>query len=377
MKQFAITIILVISLFNLCSVGKASNNGTSKPQVWYSDAQDKLREVVPSLSVLEDQFPEDPEILLGLATIYARYCPTRELSRRAVQLYRKVIELDPMNKPARIGVVQEVFESFSYKRFWMVESLYSQEYYAKKKNLQEVEILDVPWEDEINDLLCEFLREEGQEKIIVRDFNEALVRVCEKYDRKYLPVILAELDNAERFEPGNALYNYRRAQLYFDIGNAEKGLEELEKGSRKPYFNRYLVQTAAARKRILQKADFPDKYRHTIEKEVSRAWGLPGESFLDPAHNMNPWRVPDKPSAFKISKQEQKSGNLKKAIDIYETAIRIAKQYDEEPIPGEAGQGPRKQSDRKKREYLFEKIARQQLNEIRSHLKTRDSLCHD
>ena len=310
------------------------------------EAEEKLREFVPTLSALEKRFSEDPEVLLGLATIYSHYSPDFEYSKRCALLYRKAVALEPSNKAARIGLVQRVVGDFMSQRGQLLLALEFKQQYAMRENLKEVEI-DIPWDDELYKLLCDLLREQGQEKIVIRDFNEARVRLCENFDRTKLPPVMAELEKAEKFEPGNAVYNYLRAQLYFDLDEDERGLEELQKGSRKPYFNTYVIETAAARNRVIREVGFPENYRRTIEENLPLPWGIPAE-----------------PKVFMIAKQEQERGNPKKAIEIYEAMIRIENQYNEEPIPGKAGQPPGRQRDRNL-SYPFGRMARQQLAKIR------------
>lgn len=336
MKRLSIsrTIVLALALILYASV--------QIPAKGIDEAKTKLREFVPTLSTLEDKFPEDPQVSLGLAAIYSRHSPSFEYSKRSALLYRKTVALEPSNKAARVGMVKRIVSDFKSELGSLLSVLKMNQQYANAKNLQEVEIL--PSWSGVNGLY-EWLHEEGQEKVVISDFNEARLRICEKFDHKLSPVI-AELEKAEKFEPDNAVYNYLRAQLYFDLDKDEKGLDELEKGSRKLYFNTYIVEISTARKRVLQEAGFPENYVRTIDENIPLPWGIPGEN-----------------KVFKIAKQEQQSGNLKKAKGIYDAIIRISNQYMEEPIPGKEGQAPRKQADRKL-EHRFEKIARQKINEI-------------
>jgi hypothetical protein len=304
-----------------------------------SEAEDQLRKFVPSLSAVEKRFPDDIQVLLGLARIYKSYAPSFDYWDRSKQLYRKAVELDPKNKAARAALATKVVVDFLAQRRILTD-LEMQRQYAKQNNLQEVEIPS--WSS-----LHEWLREEGQQRVVIRDFNEARSRICEKLDRG-LPAVISDLEQAEKIEPENALYNYLRASLNFELGKNADGLKEVERGSEKPYLNNYYIEIAAARRRVLQEGGFPEHYREIIENMQTYLGGLPSYDKL-----------------IEVAKQQGASHDLKKAAQICQALIRLAEQVRQEPVPGKPG-GKRGDNELSKR---IEREAKQQLAKIQIRLR--------
>jgi hypothetical protein len=316
------------------------SQGQDRPTIKeMSEAEDQLRKFVPSLSAVEERFPDDIQVLLGLARIYKSYAPNFDYWDRSKQLYRKAVELDPKNKAARAVRSTEVVSEFLGQR-GILMALEMKRQYAKENNFQEVEIPS--WS-----ILYKWLREEGQQRVVIRDFNEARARICEKLDQG-LPAVISDLEQAEKIEPENALYNYLRASLNFELGKDADGLKEVERGSEKPYLNNYYTEVAAARRRILQEADFPEHYREIIENMQTYLGGLPSYD-----------------KVMEVAKQQETSQDLKKATEIYEAIIRMANQVREELIPGKPG-GKRGDNEFSRR---IEREAKQQLAKIRTRVK--------
>ncbi len=301
------------------------------------EAEDKLRQFVPELSKIEERFSDDSQEMLGLATIYERYSPSFDYWNRSTQLYQKAAALDPNNKAIRAALVRKVLVDFISQRKRVLMQLGPIQEYAKRENLKEVEIPS--WGG-----LYEWLHEEGQDKVVIRDFNETRAYLCKKLDRD-LPVVIDELSKSEQFEPENALYNYLRAQLNFELGKDSEGLAEFEKGSRKPYLKHYWVEIAAAKKKVLQESGFPEPSRKIIVNIPPPIGGMPA--------------TPDK--IFGMAKQQQESNNPRKATEIYEAIIRTTKQIKEEPVPNKA-------NGKRGGNWFSERVetqAREQLTKIR------------
>jgi hypothetical protein len=316
------------------------SQGQDRPTIKeMSEAEDQLRKFVPSLSAVEERFPEDLQVILGLARIYKSYAPSFDYWDRSKQLYRKAVELDPKNKFARAVLAKEIVSKFLGQRGILID-LEMQREYAKDNNLQEVEIPS--WSN-----LYKWLREEGQQRVVIRDFNEARARICEKLNRG-LPAVISDLERAEKSEPENALYNYLRASLNFELGKEAEGLTEVERGANKPYLNNYWIESAASRRRVLREADFPEHYREIIENMQTYLGGLPSYDKL-----------------MEVAKQQETSQDLKKASRICEVLIRLAEQVRQEPVPGEPG-GKRGDNEFSKR---IEREAKQQLAKIQTRLQ--------
>jgi len=316
------------------------SQGQDRPTIKeMSEAEDQLRKFVPSLSAVEDRFPDDLQVLLGLARIYKSYAPSFDYWDRSKQLYRKAVELNPKNKAARAVRSTEVVSEFLGQR-GILMALEMKRQYAKENNFQEVEIPS--WSS-----LYKWLREEGQQRVVIRDFNEARARICEKLDQG-LPAVISDLEKAEKIDPENGLYNYVRAAVNFELGKEAEGLTEVERGANKPYLNNYWIEIAAARKRVLQEGGFPEHYREIIENMQTYLGGLPSYDKL-----------------IEIAKQQETSQDLKKASRICEVLIRLAEQVRQEPVPGKPG-GKRGDNEFSKR---IDREAKRQLAKIQIRLQ--------
>ena len=334
MRRFLIagTAIMILGLIS---------EGADRPTIKeMSEAEDQLRKFVPSLSAVEERFPNDIQVLLGLARIYKSYAPSFDYWDRSKQLYRKAVELDPKNKAAHAAMAMKFVVDFLGQRQGVLLSLELQREYAKENNLQEVEI--PTW-----DALYKWLREEGHQRVVIRDFNEARARICEKLDQG-LPEVISDLEKAEKIDPENALYNYLRASLNFELGKDADGLKEVEQGSEKPYLNNYYIEIASARRRVLQEGGFPEHYREIIENMQTYLGGLPSYDKL-----------------IEIAKQQGTNQDPKKASRICEVLIRLAEQVRQEPVPGKPG-GKRGENEFSRR---IEKEAKQQLAKIQTRLQ--------
>lgn len=312
------------------------------------EAEDKLREFVPTLATFEDKFSNDPQLLLGLATIYERYGLRSGHQDRSERLYRKILDMEPDNKAARLSLVTSVVGGWGSQRARVLMRFDAKQEYATRENLQEVEIPPWGWGDPDN--LYDWLHEEGQEKVVIRDFNEARARLCEKLDRD-LPAAISELEKAEKLEPDNATYNYRRAQLNFELGKDAEGLIDMERGTEKPYLSNYWVPITDALKRVFQEAGFPERYWESILYKYRQVGGGPSIR-----------------KVFELAKQQEASQNFEKATEIYEAVIRLANQIREEHFPGEAGQAAGKRGDNEYSKHI-ERQSKQQLAKIQGRVE--------
>jgi tetratricopeptide (TPR) repeat protein len=312
---FIIIILMVISPITLQAIDKTYVN-------LKIEAESKLRELVPQLSVVEEKYSNNPQMLLGLAMIYARYGSTMELYEHSIQLYQKAIALNPNDKFANIGLINRKIEDFSRQSDEAIESLKGLKEYAKKNNIKDLEV--PTWAGSLYDML----KEKDQEKVIIKDFNDTKATLEKKFDSD-LQIFLTEIDKAGISEPENAIYSYIRAQLYLYLGKDNEAIEELEKGSRKTSLNNYHKEIFNAQMRVLQEVNFPESYRKVIGDNLATSYsGLPNDI-----------------KVFEIAKKSEDSGNIQKAKQIYETIIRIANQIREEPVPIENGKSTVKRGE--------------------------------
>lgn len=331
MRRFLITGAMIVILGGI-------SKGLERPTIeQMRQAENELRELVPTLSPLEESFGDDSELLLGLASIYGSYAPSFDYWDRSEDLLRKVLDIDPKNNAARTALIKKVVTGFLSQRGRVLTALEMKRQYAKENKLQQVEIPSWSY-------LYDWVREEGQEHVVIQDFNEVRARVRSKLD-KDLPAVISELDKAEKAEPNNALYNYVRSSLNFALGKEAQGLTEIERGANKPYLNNYWLEIVPARRKVLQAAGFPEHYRKTIENMQTYVRALPSYD-----------RV------MKMAKQQGERKNLTAATEVCEVLIRLAEQVRQEPVPGEPGR-KRGENEYSKR---IEREARRQLSKIRS-----------
>jgi len=338
MRQFLIagTVIVILGL-----IAQGSDRPTIKEM---EEAVDRLREFMPKLSELEDHFSSYPPALIGLAYIYQRYGPSPMYWDRSEYLYRKASKLDPKNKVAHAAFAKWVVLNFLSQRGRVMIDLDMLRQYDKSKNFQEVEIPS--WSR-----LYEWLHEEGQERVVIRDFNEARARIFGKIDRD-LPNVVSTLETAEKIESGNALYNYLRAQLHFERCKDDEGVIEVERGADKPYLSNHWIEIAAVCRGVLLDAGFPEHYLEIIENSHSSPGGLPSYDKL-----------------IEIAKQQEARQDFKKAAQIYEALIRMAEQVRQEPVPG----GPAGKRGKNELSDRIEREAKLQLSKIQSHIKNEET----
>ena len=306
-------ILFILFLFMLLTNPTAAEVETKTYMKQKRIAEEKLRQFLPKLRFLEDKYPNDAEIQLGLGIIYSQYASSPDFSARVEEQYNKVLKIDPNNRPARCIIARRLYaKSLSMHKsgFATLESLI---YVAKKENKQEIRMHK-------DGRLLKWSEREGPNVMVITDFNTAIEqfqRKCNEKLEKELPVILAELNKGERVDPENALYNYLIALLYFELGENEKAVKQIEEGLTKKYLNNYGIESHKARARVLREADFPDPHRSFIENEcpVSAYGHIVGQKIDD------------------LAKSYKEQGNLEDAEKMYDLMIRVAAQAREEPVP--------------------------------------------
>jgi tetratricopeptide (TPR) repeat protein len=276
-------------------------------------AEEKLRQFLPKLRFLEDKFPNDTEIQLGLGIIYSQYGTSPDFSAKAEEQYKKVLKIDPNNRPVRCIIARRIYGHSMAVHKSGLTTLETLIHVARKENKQEVRMHK-------DGRLLRWSEREGPNVMVITDFNNALDQFRRESDKKLekeLPGVLAEINKGERIDPQNALYNYLSALLYFELGENEKALKQIEEGLTKKYLNNYGIESNKARARILREADFPQPHRSLIENECPvLAYGhMVGQKI-----NI-------------LAKDYKAQGSLKDAEKMYKLMIRIAEQSREEPVP--------------------------------------------
>jgi tetratricopeptide (TPR) repeat protein len=275
-------------------------------------AEDELRQFLPKLRFLEDKYPNDTEIQLGLGILYSQYATSPDFSAKAQEQYNKVLKIDPNNRPARCIIARRIYGySMAVHKSGLItlESLIQR---ARRKNEQEIRMHK-------DGRLLKWSEREGPNIMVITDFNNAIEQFRSESAKKLekeLPIVLAELSKGERIDPQNALYNYLRALLYFELGENEEAVKQIEEGLTKKYLNNYGIETNKARARVLREADFPLFHRRFIEDTCKvLAYGHMVGQKLD-----------------NLAKDYKERGSLKDAEKMYNLMIRIAEQAREEPV---------------------------------------------
>jgi tetratricopeptide (TPR) repeat protein len=280
-----------------------------------SIAENKIRQFLPRLQFLEDKYPNDTEIQLGLGVIYSKYATSPDFSAKAEEQYKKVLKIDPNNRPARSIIARRLCgQSIAERRSGLI-TLETMIHVARKENKQEIRMHK-------DGRLLRWSEIEGPNVIVITDFNNALEKFRGKFDEKLekqLPVVLAELNKGERIDPLNALYNYQSALLYLELGKNEEAVKQIEEGVTKRY-NYYGIEIYKARARVLREADFPQPHRRFIEN-----YGI--------IHTWGKWLVK---KIDDLAKDYKTQGSLKDAEKMYNLMIRVAEQVREEQVPYDA-----------------------------------------
>jgi tetratricopeptide (TPR) repeat protein len=278
-----------------------------------SVAENKLRQFLPRLRFLEDKYPNDTEIQLGLGILYGDYAPSPDFSAKSEEQYNKVLKIDPNNRLVQCIIARRIYGQPMAVHKSGLTTLETLIHVARKENKQEVRIHK-------DGRLLRWSEIEGPNVMVITDFNNALEQVRRKFDEKLekkLPVVLAELNIGERIDPQNALYNYLSALLYFELGDNEKAVNQIEEGLTKKYLNNYGIESSKARARVLREADFPQPHRSLIENVYP---------ILSYGHMVGK-------KMDILAKDYKERGSLKDAEKMYNLMIRVAEQAREEPVP--------------------------------------------
>jgi len=306
-------ILFILFLYILLANPAAAENKTENYTQRMSIAEEKLRQFLPKLRFLEDKYPNDVEIQLGLGIIYDDYATSPDFTAKSEEQYNKVLKIDPNNRPTRTIIARRLYGQSMSMHKGGLATLESLIHMAKKENKKEIRMHK-------DGRLLKWSEREGPNVMVFTDFNNALEqfrRKCNEKLEKELPFILAELNKGERIDPQNALYNYLRALIYFELGENEKALRQIEEGLTKKYLNNYGIEINKARARVLRESDFPQPHRSLIEDDcIVLAYGHMVAQKID-----------------NLAKAYREQGSLKDAEKMYNLMIRIAEQAREEPVP--------------------------------------------
>ena len=304
------TLVISLVLTNQAFAAGQMDVGTLKSLG--EEAEIKLREFLPKLYSIGNKHPNDTEIQLGLGVIYSRY-GLEGISQKIEEQWQKVLRIDPNNKTAWAISVTKFCRMKTARKTNLLEWIERGIDNAKKRGVNEMIVR------RSGNPLYPIFKEEETETIVISDFDAARKQLCEKLDEE-LSLAIAEINQGEKRDPDNALYNYLKAHVHFELGQKEVALKEIGNAVRKKYLKTYFTETRSATAKVLQEVGFPNYLRAHIEDVYS-----PFGDFL----RNKIWKKQMAP----LSETYAKQGDVQHALDISVLVLGIAKQIREEPLP--------------------------------------------
>jgi hypothetical protein len=309
---------VVLPIFLVC-VGLMEQADINKPPYDVDDmrtrdeARKMIRDWLPKAEPIENKYGGDPEIRLGLGILCARYASSEAISRKARELWLEVLRTDPNNKPVWATLVRRDTYYQTALRNHLLDSLECLIKNAQGRNVEEIVIHH-------NSRLFPLLSQEGdQEAVVVKDFDDVRKQLRAKLDKELIGAFDI-VNEGQKHDPDNALYNYLKAHLYFELGNDEAGLNETKLGTQKKYLNTYFTETRRAVAKVLEVGSFPQRLRGYIE-DVYAPFGY----FL----RDEIWKQKLEP----LSREYERKREAGRMMEISELTRQIAKQIREEPLP--------------------------------------------
>jgi len=303
----------IFAIFIMCTALANQTLGNGSKDVNTSDpwqaADIKLSGFLPRLQVLGEKHLDDVEIQLGLAFLYSRPEVPHAYSRE--DQIEKVLMINADNHAALALKAKLLCFQYTAKRRVLIDQLHAM-IENSKINARE---LKVPRYSR----LYPWLKELGTGTIVINDFDGALKLLREKLDSEMLPLLVI-LKNGEQKDPENALYNYLKAHIYFELGEENKAIQEIENAVVKKHINNYVVEEHKATARVLREVGFPENQLSFIVKRITL--------FAD-AFRATVWER----GLVPLAENYEAQGAFEDAGKIYKLTLRIAKQIREEPLP--------------------------------------------
>lgn len=283
----------------------------------WTRADVQLRRSVTDLQAIGEMHPNDIEIQLGLACLYSRPGPRGECSLS--EQIEKVLAIDPSNSAACAIKARSLCTGYTSKRNALIDELNGVIASARQRSAQELIVPSYsrlyPWLKQ-NSLYGEVV---GHLFIQMQNVKSARASLRDTLNKE-ADGILAALGQAEKQDPQNALYNYLRAHVHFELDQQDKAVAQIEKAVAKKYLNTYFKERRNAVARVLQEIDFPKDWQPFITDRYS-----PFGDFI--AREI--WREELRPLARDYETQRA----FEDAARLYTLALGIAKQVREEPLP--------------------------------------------
>jgi len=331
---------IVIALNNIEAQDTATLTYEEYIKEWRA-AEDEFRNYLPKIELLEDEYADDPEFLIGSALLYEKYYTSKVEAEKIDKYWERVLSIDPNNKVALATTIRN-------DQYWYLQkqSLIFDELDRKIKSAQKRETGSITIKYQMNMGPYTIVRKNGEKilqpahtsqpqlykyfakgdnkDIVITDFDATLVQLKTKLDVE-LAESLDIISNAEKHDPDNALYNYLKAHIYFKLGYNDYGLNQIKIGTKKEYLKTYYPQIIESVAKVLELIDFPEPLRQFIKASYSSTGLFIRDSILNEDLE---------PLIAEYGKQD-KNETIKEILDM---VSMIAQQLRKEPMPSEAMQ---------------------------------------
>jgi hypothetical protein len=271
---------------------------------------------------------KDLELQLGLAVFYRDYDSSVDYFERRDAQYARVLRIDPNNKAIwqmrADDAVGQALGTQDQTVHYLESQIGNAQAYGRKQIYVWTGIhgndIDPnrPWS-----VLYNVLGDKSGNRVEIeeKDYDQARAKV-RRYADSALNQAMKAVDECERHDPENGYYNYRKAELYFNLRQPTLAVRELEAAARKPFIQGYVEQKEKAVTKALEAADAP-------------------HGLFSPSEHRSPasdyvftfiWQRHVEPLVTKMENE----GSLDQAKEICKLALGVAKQIRDEPLPYES-----------------------------------------
>ena len=246
--------------------------------------EDEFHNYLPKIELLENQYANDPDFLIGSALLYSKYGNSEVVVEKSDQQWERIFSFDPNNKVALAITVKDVqfyperlsliydelirrINSAKAREFGSITIRYQINYGPNKIVEKNGEKILQPAQTS-QSRLYKYFSQGNNKDIVISDFESAEVKLKAKLNLE-LAESLDIIDNAEKRDPDNALYNYLKAHIYFKLGNNDFGLNQIKLGTQKEYLKTYYPQIIQSVSKVLDLINYPESLRQYISARYS------------------------------------------------------------------------------------------------------------